>query len=179
MSSWGLGNTIFEITIFTWVFKYEVQKLSFLKLPYSREFLFQKLTNISYKRSLLTILFQKPASIWVLVEGFNFWPSNHNVPSGSSAYPYDEARSVEFDGTGWMDGDQKCPLKFNFKQQIRFLKSFTNFVLSMISVNFWNQIFENSREYGNFENSVTPTPTWHQILKPIRMLAAIFYYMYK
>ena len=29
MSSWGWGNTIFEITIFTWVFKYEVQKLSF------------------------------------------------------------------------------------------------------------------------------------------------------
>ena len=23
---------------------------------------------------------------------------------------------------------------------------------------FWNQIFENSPEYGNFENSVTPTP---------------------
>ena len=44
MSSWGLGNAIFEITIFTWVFTYEVQKLSFLKLPYSREFSFQKLT---------------------------------------------------------------------------------------------------------------------------------------
>ena len=42
-----------------------------------------------------------------------------------------------------------------------------------------NLIFENSREYGNFENGVTQTPTWHQILKPIRMLAAIFYYMYK
>ena len=42
-----------------------------------------------------------------------------------------------------------------------------------------NLIFENSREYGNFENDVTPPPTWHQILKPIRMLAAIFYYLYK
>ena len=42
-----------------------------------------------------------------------------------------------------------------------------------------NLIFENSREYGNFENGVTPPPTWHQILKPIRMLAAIFYDMYK
>ena len=29
-------------------------------------------------------------------------------------------------------------------------------LLYMISVNFWNQIFENSREYGNFENGVTP-----------------------
>ena len=42
-----------------------------------------------------------------------------------------------------------------------------------------NLILENSREYGNFENDVTQTPTWHQILKPIRMLAAIFYHMYK
>ena len=42
-----------------------------------------------------------------------------------------------------------------------------------------NLIFKNSREYCNFENGVTQTPTWHQILKPIRMLAAIFYYMYK
>ena len=33
-------------------------------------------------------------------------------------------------------------------------------------------------EYGNFENGVTPPPTWHQILKSIRMLAAIFYYWY-
>ena len=97
MSSWGLGNAIFEITIFTWVFTYEVQKLSFLKLPYSREFSFQKLTNISYKRSLLTILFQKPASIWVLVEAFNFWLGTYNVPSGSSAKSLtNEARSAEF-----------------------------------------------------------------------------------
>ena len=42
-----------------------------------------------------------------------------------------------------------------------------------------NLIFKKSREYGNFENRVTPPPTWHQILKPIRMLAAIFYYIYK
>ena len=43
-----------------------------------------------------------------------------------------------------------------------------------------NLILENSRECGNLENGVTQTPTWHQILKPIRMLAAaIFYYMYK
>ena len=112
MSSWGLGNAIFEITIFTWVFTYEVQKLSFLKLPYSREFSFQKLTNISYKRSLLTILFQKPASIWVLVEGFNFWLGTYNVPEGPSANPYDEARSAEFSGwDGWM-GYQKCPSIF-------------------------------------------------------------------
>ena len=38
-----------------------------------------------------------------------------------------------------------------------------------------NLILENSREYDNFENGVTQTPTWHQILKPIRMLTAIFY----
>ena len=25
--------------------------------------------------------------------------------------------------------------------------------------NFWNQIFEKSREYGNFENCVPQTPT--------------------
>ena len=27
--------------------------------------------------------------------------SNHNVPLGSSENPYGEARSAEFDGTGW------------------------------------------------------------------------------
>ena len=43
---------------------------------------------------------------------------------------------------------------------------------------FWNQIFENSRTLGNFENCVPPPPTWHQILKPITMLVTIFYYMY-
>ena len=47
-------------------------------------------------------------------------------------------------------------------------------LLPLISVDFWNQIFENSREYGNFENYVPPPPTWHQILKPIRMLVTIF-----
>ena len=41
-------------------------------------------------------------------------------------------------------------------------------------VHFWNQIFENSRECCNFENNVTPPPTWHQILKPIRMSLTIF-----
>ena len=41
--------------------------------------------------------------------------SNHNVPPGSSENPYGEARSAEFDGTGWTggtDGHQKCPLIF-------------------------------------------------------------------
>ena len=28
--------------------------------------------------------------------------------------------------------------------------------------------------YGNFENDVPPPPTWHQILKPIRILVTIF-----
>ena len=45
--------------------------------------------------------------------------------------------------------------------------------------NFWNHIFENSREYGNFEIHGPHSPTWHQIFKPIRMLVTIFYYMYK
>ena len=51
--------------------------------------------------------------------------SNHNVPPGSSENPYGEARSAEFDGTGWtgwtgwtggtggrVDGPEKCPLNF-------------------------------------------------------------------
>ena len=37
----------------------------------------------------------------------------YNVPPGSSANPYGEARSAVFDGTGGRtDGDQKCPLNF-------------------------------------------------------------------
>ena len=44
---------------------------------------------------------------------------------------------------------------------------------------FWYLIFKNSRTYGNFEICVPPPPTWHQILKPIRMLVTIFYYLYK
>jgi hypothetical protein len=30
-----------------------------------------------------------------------------------------------------------------------------NLLLLLITVNFWDQIFKNSREYGNFENGVT------------------------
>ena len=55
-----------------------------------------------------------------------------------------------------------------------FQKIVDKLLLYLISVDFWNQIFKNSREYGNFENSVTQTPTWHEILKPIRMLVTIF-----
>ena len=55
-----------------------------------------------------------------------------------------------------------------------FQKIVDKLLLYLISVDFWNQIFENSREYGNFENSVTQTPTWRHILKPIRMLVTIF-----
>ena len=46
----------------------------------------------------------------------------YNVPPGSSANPYGEARSTELDGTGWtdgtdgtggrVDGPEKCPLIF-------------------------------------------------------------------
>ena len=46
--------------------------------------------------------------------GFNFRLGTYNVPSGSSANPYGEARSAEFDGMGWdgLDGPEKCPLNF-------------------------------------------------------------------
>ena len=81
----------------------------FSKLLYSREFSniwFQKLTDIRCKRSLWTIFwkFQKPISIWVLVGGFNFRLGTYNVPPGSSANPYGEARRAEFDGTGGTGG---------------------------------------------------------------------------
>ena len=48
----------------------------------------------------------------VLVGGFNFRLGTYNVPPGSSANLFGEARRAEFDGTGGTDGDQKCPLKF-------------------------------------------------------------------
>ena len=34
------------------------------------------------------------------------------MPEGPSANPYGEAPRAEFDGTGWTDGDQKCPSNF-------------------------------------------------------------------
>ena len=43
---------------------------------------------------------------------FNFRLGTYNVPEGPSANLYVEARRAEFDGTGWTDGDQKCPLHF-------------------------------------------------------------------
>ena len=51
-----------------------------------------------------------------------------------------------------------------FREQImigfwNFQKMVHKLLLHLISVNFWNQIFENSREYGNFENNVPQTPT--------------------
>ena len=33
--------------------------------------------------------------------GFNFRLGTYNVPEGPNANPYGEARSAEFDGTGW------------------------------------------------------------------------------
>ena len=47
----------------------------------------------------------------VLVGGFNFRLGTYNVPPGSSAYHYGEARRAEFDGTGGTEY-QKCPLTF-------------------------------------------------------------------
>ena len=76
MSSWGLGNIIFEITIFTWVFKFLVPKVD----GYQSQ---KKFVNDFWK-------FQKPFSIW----------GTYNVPEGPSANPYGEARRAEFDGTG-------------------------------------------------------------------------------
>ena len=56
----------------------------------------------------------------------------------------------------------------------KFSKIVHKLLLRMITVDFWNQKFENSREYCNFENNAPQTPTWHQILKRIRMLVTIF-----
>ena len=48
--------------------------------------------------------------------GFNFRLGTYNVPPGSSANPYGEARRAEFDGTdgteGQTEGNQKCPSNF-------------------------------------------------------------------
>ena len=50
---------------------------------------------------------------------------------------------------------EKSPTRCKFEN----LTPTPNLLFALISVNFWNQIFENSREYGNFENGVTPPPT--------------------
>ena len=42
----------------------------------------------------------------------------------------------------------------------------------------WTQIFEKSREYGNFKNSAPPPPTWDQNFKPIRKLLTNFEHIY-
>ena len=39
----------------------------------------------------------------------------YNVPPGPSANPYGEARSAEFDGTGWTDGTNGRSSKVSFK----------------------------------------------------------------
>ena len=121
MSSWGLGNTIFEITIFTWVFKYLVPKVAFFltEISHKTKFVndFSKISKTwfaiqNWERrnparepaKRLIFEFQKPASIWVLMEGFNFWLGTYNVPEGPSANPYGEARRAEFDGMDGWDG---------------------------------------------------------------------------
>ena len=52
--------------------------------------------------------------IWVLVGGFNFRLSNHNVPPGSSANLYARGPKgrVWWDGWDGWDGPEKCPLIF-------------------------------------------------------------------
>ena len=76
MSSWGLGNTIFKITIFTWVFKYLVPKVNGYQVQ-------KKFVNDFLKIS-------KTCQYLSFGGGFNFRLGNYNVPSGSSANPYGE-----------------------------------------------------------------------------------------
>ena len=103
MSSWGWGNTIFEITIFTWVFKYEVQKLSFFFFIFIWiHCFFANLKNVLPMNNTKEVCkrffdnLTKPTSIWVLVGGLNFRLSTCNVPEGPSNNPYGEARRDEF-----------------------------------------------------------------------------------
>ena len=119
MSSWGWGNSIFEINIFTWVFKYEVEKLSFFFFIFLWIHYFfwksqKRFTDAKWKKVGVTFFlfyiefilfswkFQKPVSICVLVGGFNFWLGTYNVPEVPSANSYGEARRAEFDGMGRM-----------------------------------------------------------------------------
>ena len=44
---------------------------------------------------------------------------------------------------------------------------------------FWFKTFEKSHDWGNFEISVPPYPSWSQNFYPIRNFAAISYYIYK
>ena len=81
MSSWGVGFMNFENTIFTWVLKFLVQKVD----EYQGQ---TKLVNDFLKIS----------------KTFQFLLGIYNVPEGSSANPYGEARSAEFDGTGGTGG---------------------------------------------------------------------------
>ena len=57
---------------------------------------------------------------------------------------------------------EKSPTCCKF-ENLKFSKKLMNFQNTTIYVkkkdNFWNQIFENSRKYGNFENDVPPPPT--------------------
>ena len=53
LSSWGWGNTIFEITIFTWLFKYLGPNLSFFFLFFCAFFHFdEKFKNLFYHAKL-------------------------------------------------------------------------------------------------------------------------------
>ena len=90
----------------------------------------------------------------------------------SSKYPQS---SKKFKGHFWWPSvPSNIVGASNTERFLKFSKIVHKLLLRLITVDFWNQKFENSREYGNFENNVPQTPTWHQILKPIRMLVTIF-----
>ena len=126
MSSWGLGNTIFKITIFTWVFKYLVPNLSF--------FFSARVGGICDR---FFWKFQKPVSIWVKDFSKDF--TNPRAPSarregakrpmraqfsklgvlreGAKRPMRSQSKNWGwgkhlFDGVDGWDGDQKCPLNF-------------------------------------------------------------------
>ena len=52
--------------------------------------------------------------------------------------------------------DRQTENRHKLSLSLTFIDMTHNNILTLISVDFWNQIFENSREYGNFENYVPP-----------------------
>ena len=81
MSSWWCGNTIFEITIFTWVFKYEVQKLSFFLIVFKKVYpFFENLKNvICFAKWSLKVRFWKHTDIVYFWDSYSHSPTLHQI----------------------------------------------------------------------------------------------------
>ena len=133
MSSSSLGNTIFEITLCTWVFKYLVPKVVFFLTRiywcFENSSFFSKISNFQIYSRQMTFLFlglkahflntRKCCNLKIILALTNFTSNGYSVPSGFRADLHNEARWAEFNTFWWLKN--KCSIPFALNETLRYM----------------------------------------------------------